>query len=174
VINTTPQAILFIFFQIFSFISSGLSCNPRASSKFCTFRAFNTSHLHNPKLFVPLNFTTSSLYGDNFVYSSQQKNYSHRMFLWPCLLQFNQPHKYNNYGMIYEIKKRFLPSIETLRRVSNWSLHRNVVDEIQPNKNPIFIHSKLEISKNQAPNQDPFHQTKPKHCLELWYHLLVL
>ena len=66
-----------------------------------------------------------------------------------------------------------LPSIETLRRVPNWSLHPNVVDEIQPNKNPIFIHSKLEISKNQAPNQDPLYEMKPKRCLELWYHLSI-
>ena len=74
------------------------------------------------------------------------------MFLPPILLQFNQPSKYKNYGMIYEIKIGFLLSIETVRRVSNWSLHSIVEDEIQHNKNLIFIHSKLEISKNQALN----------------------
>jgi len=62
--------------------------------------------------------------------------------------------------MIYEIKIEFLPSIEALRRAFNWSLHLIVEDELQHNKNSIFIHSKLEIFKNQAPNQDPLHQTK--------------
>jgi len=87
------------------------------------------------------------------------------MFLRLFLLQFNQTRKYNNYQMIYEIKIRFLPSIEILRRVSNWSLHPIVEDEIQHNKNPLFIHSKLEIFKKQTSNQDLLHQTKPKRCL---------
>ena len=33
---------------------------------------------------------------------------------------------------------------------------------------------KLQIFKNQASNQDPLYQMKPKHCLELWYQLLNL
>ena len=80
----------------------------------------------------------------------------------------------NHYGMIYKIKIEFLPSIEILRRVSNWSLYPIVENDIQHNKNPIFIHSLLEISKHQASDQDSLLQTKPKHCLIIWYHLLLL
>jgi len=55
--------------------------------------------------------------------------------------------------LIYEMKIGFLPSIETLRRVFNWSLHPNIEDEIFQNKNPIFIHSKaldLQDSRFQS------------------------
>jgi len=52
----------------------------------------------------------------------------------------------------------FLPPIEILRRVSNWSLHSIVEDEIQHKQNLIFIHSKLEISRTKL--QIKIHSTK--------------
>ena len=64
------------------------------------------------------------------------------MFLRP-FPQYSQPNEWINYGMeLQMIHVRFLPPIEILRRVSNWSLHSNIEDEIQHNKNSIFIHWK--------------------------------
>jgi len=76
--------------------------------------------------------------------------------------------KRNNYEIELQMKKfRLLPLIEIVRRVSNWSLHQKIEDEIQYCKNLIFISPKSQIYKIQVSNQDPLNQTKLKHCLEL-------